>query len=1319
MKKWMHRLCALLLGLIVCTQYAVADDIEIYTNPATNSNQPPATILVLDLNLLGVCDNIITNPTGSSTCLSLTQGKTVNELLSGLGDPVKLLTGTDSSMSNKDRALALCNLYGLLGMDSPVVALPGLGLLEPLLRPLLGGVTSLTCGTLNLLLSIPLLGDILSTLLGGFVGQLLQGLTVNVLSKTLTALPAATIGVLDSTLSAVQKILINPADLANVTGLVNSIVGSLANTRLAIVVSHADRTSTNQLLGIPSQAASQCAFSDKASISPGARRNTTNCSNGAYFLAGFLNVGASGLVEGLVGDVDNLTNLQLSGPLDIGSVVARLLKSVLIPNLANDGLLNLPSTITGITTITRNLTATLGDISLIPLRLPQILPPFQGKEVYAEIMQYLGGFDVYNAPLNEWDVVTRPPLLAGRNRKAANLLGGTIDNGSQYIQPNLACRTVNVLTVELTRPLYDAESDTRLKQLLPNLPATFTLDDVIREAEVNGFLDKNNQKINLKTLRLIQNLTGGLGNITNIGSTLGTILFDQVGLFGQGGTLATWIKPTLDVDASLTSPGLTSNLSTPSQVREEAFFPLFKPSTDKTPRWNGNLKRLAVKLDTSVTPNVYRYYDKNGAAAIDSGDGRILSTATTYWSAVADGRTTTLGGAGSKIPGYVSTGASTPGRSNGATGGRTLYYDKYTNSSFALTALNANATTDAAVADTQLQSDLGATAETAAACGAAKTVAQVTQELLLYARGYDTGSSCSGSKGATSVSGRSWLHGALLHSRPVSINYGARSGFTAASPDIRVVYGSADGFMRMARSSDGVETWGFLPSKVASQQKVLRDNTSTVQFPYGVDGAPAVLVQDRSSSGGAADGKLESGNSNDRVWMYFGLRRSGQLINGINRGYVYAMNITNPDSPALMWRLGPDGLYRSGTGLVSGSSTNFAEIGLTFSTPQIGRMSVTEGSGTTTKPVLIFGGGYNGGRASDGSTRLGKDLKRGSDGLVGSEDYASGTGAYEAGNAVYIVDAQTGDLIWKAKRGNFSSSSPFDSGSKSYQHPLLKDSIASDITVLDTNGDGITDRLYVADTGGRLWRADFPGSDRSKWILTPLASVGRYGANSNNVANDRRFFHAPDYAPYRTNTLGNFDVILFGSGDREDPLNVMTQNYLYAYRDFRTSSSLTAGDVVTSESALKLQADFKDLTSACASNVAGCSDSSNVSTGWRLSLSGSGEKVLSQPLSVDGVSYFSTYTPPSSTGCTPSEGSNSLYAVSLLDSRPLYNNRLLSGSDIAGSIPTPAGLPGEFSPLTASALTVNAQTIGTNSPPIYPYFWRERRGDEEKAIRQP
>lgn len=1241
---------ALLLGIFATIPYAVADDIEIYTNPANNTLRPPYTVIVLDLNLLGICNSVLTqtsnpnNPNAPQLCLNITNSIVLSDLLMGVtSNPAQFLTNLlvgnytcTNSTTCSSSANALCDLYGLLGVSSPVVQLPLLG---PLLAPLLGGVSTLTCGTLNFLLGIPLLGSVVNGLLGGFVGQLVTGLVSPLLTTVVGQLPAAVLGLLNSTFSGILNL-----GQVGLLSFLESILKNLINSKVAIVLSHADRSNAT---GSPG---ANCSFADLAAI-PGARRTTSGCSNGAYVLVGFTSLVDQGSVTSLLTRVTTLLTNTLNPTNLLNSVTAL--------------------TSTALTTPT------------------SLLPPYQGKEVYAEIAHYLAGRDIYNGPLARWDGLTG---LLTRDTTIE------LANGN-YNPPALECRTANVLNVMLTNNIRDTESDTTLRAYFPGLPTgAITLADVVREARSPGFTDAGGRAISLNSYFVVQDLLTSTATLANTGATVLSYA-SSLGLLGLGQTTASLLKPTLRVDASLLTPSLTADLTQPSKVRPEAFFPLFKPSTDKSPRWDGNLKRLAVKTDSNGD---YQYYDANNALAIDSSDGRIRSGALTYWTntsllgaLTADGRNTTLGGAGQKIPGYALSGGGDPGRRNGS--GRTLYYDRVTSGGFALGALDADSSTTTAVTD--LTTDLGAAAETSASCGTAKTAAQVAQELLLYARGYDTGTSCAGSRGTGStIGGRSWLHGALLHSRPVAINYGARSGYSSSNPDIRVVYGAADGFLRMVRNSDGVENWGFLPRVIASQQKTLRDNLASSNFPYGADGAPAVLIQDRNSSGGPADGKIESGNANDRAWMFFGLRRSGR--------HVYGMDVTNPDSPALLWRIGPDGLYRSGSGLVSGTTGDYSELALTFSTPQIGRLSVTQGSTTTTKPVLIFGGGYNGGRDASGN-RLAKDLARGSDGLVGSDD--------SVGNAIFIVDAQTGDLIWKARQGSFSSSAPYNSTSKTFQHPLLVNSIASDLTILDTDGDGLTDRLYVADTGGRLWRGDFYSGDRSQWTLTPLASVGRH--NGSGVANDRRFFHAPDYAPYR-NTLGRFDVIVFGSGDREDPLNTSTENYLYAFRDTGTAVTRGSANVVTTEGNLKGQGDFADLTSACSTNTATCAGTANLATGWKYKLSASGEKVLSQPLSVEGTVFFSTYVPPdtSTQACEPSEGSSRLYGVALNNSRPVFSRFITDtdGDARRGSGVTP-GLPGEFSPLTALALTANAQTLSLPTTPTYPYFWRERRGDEEKA----
>src|SRR5690606_18262238 len=115
-----------------------------------------------------------------------------------------------------------------------------------------GGVSSLSCGTLQFLLGIPLLGSVVDGLLGGFVGQLVAGLVNPLLTTVVGQLPATVVGLLQTTIGGVLNL-----GQIGLVSLLESILNQLVNSRVAIVLSHADRATA---LGAP---ASACAFGDK------------------------------------------------------------------------------------------------------------------------------------------------------------------------------------------------------------------------------------------------------------------------------------------------------------------------------------------------------------------------------------------------------------------------------------------------------------------------------------------------------------------------------------------------------------------------------------------------------------------------------------------------------------------------------------------------------------------------------------------------------------------------------------------------------------------------------------------------------------------------------------------------------------------------------------------------------------------------------------------------------------------------------------------------------------------------------------------------
>src|SRR5690554_7181548 len=114
-------------------------------------------------------------------------------------------------------------------------------------------------------------------------------------------------------------------------------------------------------------------------------------------------------------------------------------------------------------------------------------------------------------------------------------------------------------------------------------------------------------------------------------------------------------------------------------------------------------------------------------------------------------------------------------------------------------------------------------------------------------------------------------------------------------------------------------------------------------------------------------------NNGEKAYLYVGMRRG--------RSSYYALDVSNRDSPKLLWQI-------NGKNHQNGPTTGFEELGQTWS-KMIPIDIMWEGN---EKKALIFSGGY--------------DI---------AEDNESTRTDHSVGNAIYMVDAKTGDLLWKAK----------------------------------------------------------------------------------------------------------------------------------------------------------------------------------------------------------------------------------------------------------------------------------------------------------------
>ncbi|WP_281560152.1 PilC/PilY family type IV pilus protein [Thalassomonas sp. RHCl1] len=472
-----------------------------------------------------------------------------------------------------------------------------------------------------------------------------------------------------------------------------------------------------------------------------------------------------------------------------------------------------------------------------------------------------------------------------------------------------------------------------------------------------------------------------------------------------------------------------------------------------------------------------------------------------------------------------------------------------------------------------------------------------------------------------------------LHSKPLVVNYGGSS----TNQDVRILLGTNAGVLHMFDDNgDSVdESWAFMPKEFFPNIKPLRENNASSGKVYGIDGSPVVYLLDKNG-----DGSISSSNG-DKAWVFFGLRRGGSSY--------YGLDITLPDAPKLLWHL-------------DAGSAGFNELGQSWSQPQLGYSKLNTSSGVP-QPVLIFGGGY----------AISKD----NSGVGGSDS---------VGRAIYMVDAKTGTLKW--------SLTPAASSGVNTQFTGIADSIPAAIGTLDSDGDGLIDRLYAGDSGGNLWRVDMPegapNSSENPWTVFKLAQLG---GETNST--DRRFFSQPaivrafieetksssvtDEQSNTTTVISRqetpYEAILIGSGDRSTPSSGDTEDKFFMIKDPDIFTQSFVAEDVPAPYTIESLYDYTDdpfgqtLTSQERESLA---LAVSQKSGWFIDFAGLGEKSMSAATAIAGVAYFNSFTPgnSSSSSCELNAGNGLLYAVDLSLGTKIYDWRTLSVGERVPDTPT-------------------------------------------------
>ena len=832
---------------------------------------------------------------------------------------------------------------------------------------------------------------------------------------------------------------------------------------------------------------------------------------------------------------------------------------------------------------------------------------YQGKELFFEFFRYLTGQGVYNAHNgftdystdNKYNLDEIDPALTWDQTAIAwdpNIEAGA-KNRPDYvspIDPKGACSKIYTVNVMFQVSNQDDDSDDAIENSVGaggfgspqrEFPDVIQyLNDADLANGTYGVVEDLEDKQNVISYFIVDE--------TKINTT--TRGYARAGGTGVPlaltedpeelvATLEEIFRQILSVSTTFVAASVPVNVFNRAEITDNVYIALFQVDAEARPYWVGNVKKLRLAGANDASSDGV-LVDATGTPAI-AADGRIRFDALTDWTLPnalppADTDAGEVDGRDGRVVARGGAGQRIPGLLSGNPQEANGLGGRTIYYDRSSTSL-APLNVDATTAS-GLVSDFGVSTAAEAA------------ELIAYARGLDV-DDLDGDLDV--LEPREWLFGDALHSRPLPLNYGASGSYiNPDNPAIYIAVATNDGLLRMIRNTrpsgaqSGEEVWAFMPRRAMEAQKVLRANGTGMKHPYTIDGAPVAFMLDRNHDGSivASDG--------DKVYLYVGMRRGGKAY--------YAFDVTNPERPDLMWTIEKSG--------------DFAELGYTFSNPRVGLINTANGP----TPVVMFAGGY--------------DLNKDTRGVVGTDD--------SEGNAIYVVDAESGQLIWKAVRGSGGS------GSRVFEHPRLTDSIPSTLATGDTDGDGFTDRIVVGDTGGNVWRADIHGPDTSKWKLSLLASLGRHTSGAMGIVSDRRFFHRPDLVPSK-DADGMFDAVVIGSGNRPNPLDMggMTTNFAFMIKDRHTAPGSGLDDNIQ-------LLELGDVTSNCLQSTTPCTV--DLSKGWRLMLTEPGEKVLATPLTITGKVFFTTYLPQAGTGataCAPSEGAGRLYAVALQDATAVIN----------------------------------------------------------------
>jgi len=831
----------------------------------------------------------------------------------------------------------------------------------------------------------------------------------------------------------------------------------------------------------------------------------------------------------------------------------------------------------------------------------------------------------------------------------ASAFGNTIGiSGGKYTSPIIAsCQKNYVILV--TDGMANADDDPVLKTLCNNgdcdgdgqEPSNLNhvLDDVAKYMYEHDLISGTTG-----STRNVRTYTIGFGDIGADPDAVALLTRTADTTHGRGQTflasnasalstaLTTVIGQIFQVDTSFVAPVVPVSPENRTYSGSRIYMGFFKPIN--MTYWEGNLKKYAIDSSNNLRDmngNLANYtdlngdgYDDNDGAQLPPGaiNGTFRLSSRSFWSSSADAGEVDEGGVGDVLLNSTAT--------------RNLYTYVSSTSTNLADPTNALSTTNALI--------------TAATLSVAASSDK--DNLINFLNGLDPYD-----ENANSITNenRAWIFNDILHSKPLVVNYSAFDFTTTNEANCSVnktmIYiGDNDGFLHAFNDCDGTEAWAFVPKDLLKNLQYIPGTTHT----YFVDSSASVYIYDKNRNG-----TIETdASNNDKVILVVGLRRGGGSNIVPTTGMYYALDVSDPANPQYLWTL-------SNAVSPSGTSTDYQYLGESWSEPKIGKIKV----GSSDKIVALIGGGYDN---LNEDSRYGNTQTYTGTGTVTLTDSGGGavTSAGSAaantprGAAIYVVEIATLDSTGAPSFVN--------SGWKVWGYAYganMTFSIPSETLALDTNFDGYLDRLYVGDTGGNMWRVDMSSTSTASWTINRIFSANP-GADTTN---GRKIFYKPSAIIEQvmvSNQIVPQVTVYFGTGDREHPLNTANVDRLYSVIDRQqtTSNNIREGNLMDMTLDQLQTTTIQSGTGSVADILSKLTATTNY--GWYIQFNqNSGEKVLAPPVVLNGVIYFTTFSPGASVVTDPCQpgnlGTGRMYAVDYKTGEAVLNYDITNDSQYA------------------------------------------------------